>query len=129
MKIVVLEAVAELLFSSCRSSLPITAQCQVTHLTPTSVNSLLTQQVPSHAAPATGRGQMELLLCVSCGFHPSSPLPRPSAILPCAWTAVMALLVYGLCYCALSRAVVINYGTHCPRVAHPHSSAASLISH
>jgi len=46
----------------CRSSLPTTAHYQVTHLTPASV-SLLAQQVPGHAAPATGRGQMELLLC------------------------------------------------------------------
>jgi len=62
---------------TCHGSLPTTAQ---------SVNSLLTQQVPVRAAPATGCGQMDLLLCDRSGFQPSSPLPLTSLqlmLLPC----------------------------------------------
>jgi len=64
------------------NSLPSTAQYQVTHSMLASLHSPLTQQVPGHAAPTTGRGQMELLLCVNSGFHSSCPLPFPSAAPP-----------------------------------------------
>jgi len=103
---------------TCCSSLPTTAQYQITHLTPASVNSLLTQQVPDHAAPATGHGQVEMLLCGLNDFHPSSPSPQCHPRVQ--W--LQSFSVYSLCYCGAST---MAFSIH----AHPHSSAARLISH
>ena len=95
---------------------------QVTHLTPVSDNSLLTQQASGMQFPWLG---VDRWSCCCVGWVVFTPpflslsLVPPS---PCARTAVMSPLVYSLCYCRVST-MALSVHTH------PHSSPANVISH